>query len=88
MFRDELQTPLERAVFWTEYVLRHKNGVDHLRLGSRHLKAFEKALIDVYLVIFATFAIICILLLIAFAVTWKLLGRLLPSADASKMKLE
>ena len=32
--RDDIQTPLERAVFWTEYVIRHR-GAPHLRSPAR-----------------------------------------------------
>jgi len=32
IFSDQPQTPLERAVFWTEYVIRH-NGILNQRLG-------------------------------------------------------
>lgn len=45
-----METPLERAVYWTEYVLRH-NGTRHLQLSSRHLTWYQRNLIDVYLVL-------------------------------------
>ena len=48
--RDQPETPLERAVYWTEFVMRHK-GARHLRLGSRYLAPYQRALIDVYCVI-------------------------------------
>ncbi|XP_017083545.2 UDP-glucosyltransferase 2 [Drosophila eugracilis] len=36
LFRDQKDTALERAIWWTEYVLRHK-GAKHLRCASRDL---------------------------------------------------
>jgi len=51
VFRDPLQTPLERAVFWTELVIRHK-GADHWMLGSRDLSPLQQNLIDVYSILF------------------------------------
>lgn len=36
LYRDQKDTPLERAIWWTEYVLRHK-GAPHLRSASRDL---------------------------------------------------
>jgi len=36
LFRDQKETALERAIWWTEYVLRHK-GANHLRCASRDL---------------------------------------------------
>lgn len=47
LFRDQLQTPMERAVYWTEFILRHQ-GADHLRLGSVDLAPYQRALVDVY----------------------------------------
>merc|ERR1712136_242614 len=52
LMRDQPETPLERAVYWTEFVMRHK-GARHLRLGSRYLAPYQRALIDVYCVIAA-----------------------------------
>jgi glucuronosyltransferase len=49
LFHDQLQTPLERAVYWTEFVIRH--GTEQLKMGSRHLNSFQRNLIDVYLII-------------------------------------
>ena len=61
LLRDQPETPLERAVFWTEHVLRH-NGTRHLELGSRNLNFYQRALIDVYAIIIT----ICILPFILF----------------------
>ncbi|CAG2059353.1 unnamed protein product, partial [Timema podura] len=36
VFRNQPQTPMERAVFWTEYVLRH-NGAAHMRSSALDL---------------------------------------------------
>ncbi|XP_057374691.1 UDP-glycosyltransferase UGT4-like [Daphnia carinata] len=51
LLRDQMETPLERAAFWTEYVIRHNGSVDHLRLGSRELAPYQRSLIDVYLLL-------------------------------------
>ena len=51
LLRDQLETPLERAVFWTEHVLRHK-GTRHLQLGSKDLAPYQRALVDVYAILF------------------------------------
>ncbi|KAF4528002.1 UDP-glycosyltransferase-19 [Ephemera danica] len=44
-FRDELNDPLERAVFWTEYVLRHE-GAHHLRSAATRLYWFQYYMLD------------------------------------------
>ncbi|XP_071454655.1 UDP-glycosyltransferase UGT5-like [Hetaerina americana] len=52
VFRDQPQSPLERGVFWTEYILRH-GGAQHLRSPAVNLSWFEYYLLDVASVIFA-----------------------------------
>ncbi|CAB3371478.1 Hypothetical predicted protein [Cloeon dipterum] len=56
---DQPQTPLERAVFWTEYVLRH-NGAPHLRSAAVDLEWYQLHLLDVYafLIAFASIPLI------------------------------
>lgn len=50
LFKDQPMEPLEKAVYWTEYVLRHK-GALHLSNPSRHLTWYQRELFDVYLVL-------------------------------------
>jgi glucuronosyltransferase len=65
MFRDRPQTALETAIFWTEYVIRHK-GAPHLRSAAVHLPWYQYLLLDVqifliliavtsYLILYLTF---------------------------------
>ena len=51
IFHDQFQTPVERAIYWTEFTIR-QNGTQHLQMGSRDLRCYERALIDVYCVLF------------------------------------
>lgn len=51
LLRDQPETPLERAVFWTEYVLRNR-GASVLELASKDLSRLQRNLIDVYAVLF------------------------------------
>ncbi|XP_050693896.1 UDP-glucuronosyltransferase 2B14-like [Eriocheir sinensis] len=44
--RDQLTTPQERAVFWTEYVIRHR-GAPQLRCTATQLSWVEFLLLDV-----------------------------------------
>jgi glucuronosyltransferase len=46
IYRNQPQTPVERAVFWTEYVMRHK-GAAHLRSAARKLNYFQYRSMDV-----------------------------------------
>nr|CAH7753780.1 unnamed protein product [Callosobruchus chinensis] len=46
--RDQVQTPLERAVYWIEYSIRH-NGTHFLNLKSRDLPLFIANGLDIHL---------------------------------------
>ncbi|PNF21498.1 UDP-glucuronosyltransferase 2B19 [Cryptotermes secundus] len=61
VFRDQPQTPLDRAVYWTEYVIRHK-GAPHLRSAAADLSWYQYLLLDVILV-FATGALLVVLII-------------------------
>nr|XP_018904950.1 PREDICTED: UDP-glucuronosyltransferase 2B14-like [Bemisia tabaci] len=50
LFRDRPMTPLDTAIYWIEYVLRHK-GADHLRVASLDLAWYQYYLLDIYFVI-------------------------------------
>jgi hypothetical protein len=39
IFKDQPQKPLDAAIYWTEYVIRHRGAV-HLRSGAADLNAF------------------------------------------------
>ncbi|XP_046981238.1 UDP-glycosyltransferase UGT5-like [Schistocerca americana] len=59
-FRDQPESPLERAVFWTEYVLRHRGAV-HLQVAAHDLSWWQLALLDVVAAVFAVtvFSLFC-----------------------------
>ncbi|XP_069691990.1 UDP-glucosyltransferase 2-like [Periplaneta americana] len=48
LFKDQADSALDRAVFWTEYVIRHK-GAPHLRPASTELYWYQYLLLDVIL---------------------------------------
>ncbi|XP_059478485.1 UDP-glycosyltransferase UGT5-like [Neocloeon triangulifer] len=51
-YRDQPESPLDRAIFWTEYALRHK-GAKHLRSAAADLCWFQLNLWDVYFTLLA-----------------------------------
>ncbi|KAJ9601561.1 hypothetical protein L9F63_000304, partial [Diploptera punctata] len=72
IFRDQPLTPLEQAVFWTEYVIRHK-GAPHMRSASLDLIWYQYFLLDVIGVLVAAVAIfflIMFLIIRAIFRTW------------------
>ncbi|KAJ4431911.1 hypothetical protein ANN_20517 [Periplaneta americana] len=50
LVKDQPDDPLDRAVFWTEYVIRHK-GAEHLRPASTDLYWHQYLLLDVLMVL-------------------------------------
>lgn len=53
---DQPIKPLERAVFWIEFVMRHK-GAKHLRPAAHHLTWYQYHCLDVLAFLFACAAI-------------------------------
>ncbi|KAF4517413.1 UDP-glycosyltransferase-20 [Ephemera danica] len=62
--RDQPESPLERAVYWTEYVLRH-GGASHLRPGSHYLAWYQLYMLDVAaILVLVPLALVSVLLLV------------------------
>ncbi|XP_024215539.1 UDP-glycosyltransferase UGT4 [Halyomorpha halys] len=61
ILKDKPQTALELAVYWVEYVIRHK-GASHLKPGRQHLSLFEVLGLDI--IIFVLFLLSIIILAI------------------------
>lgn len=61
IFLDQNDKPLDRAVFWIEYVLRHKGAV-HLRSAARNLSYIQYFSLDV-IAVFVVIIIVDILIL-------------------------
>ncbi|XP_057380501.1 UDP-glycosyltransferase UGT5-like [Daphnia carinata] len=51
IMRDQLESPVERAIYWIEYVIRHQ-GAPHLRSAARELSFYQRGLLDVILFFF------------------------------------
>ncbi|KAH8369060.1 hypothetical protein KR009_005594 [Drosophila setifemur] len=68
VFRDQKETALERAIWWTEYVLRHK-GATHLRCSSRELNFVQFHSLDTWGLIVA----VALLIVLSFVIALKLL---------------
>jgi glucuronosyltransferase len=63
--KDQPQSPLETAVFWTEYVIRH-NGAPHMKSAAVNMPWWQVHLIDVYAAIFTV-------LFASLYIKWKLI---------------
>ena len=74
IFRAQPLTPLELAVYWTEYVIRHK-GATHLRSAVLDLAWYQYFLLDVIAVLaLATVSILLILFFVCRVILKKLFG--------------
>ena len=72
IIQDQPLTPLEQAVYWTEYVIRHK-GAPHLRSAVLDLTWYQNFLLDVIAVLaLAIVSILLILLLVCLVILKKL----------------
>ena len=68
VFRDQETHPLDRAIYWSEYVIRH-HGAKHLRPASLELSFVQYYLIDVTLVLILIISIPFLLLWIIFKIS-------------------
>ncbi|XP_069697674.1 UDP-glycosyltransferase UGT5-like isoform X2 [Periplaneta americana] len=74
IYRDQPLTPLEQAVFWTEYVIRHK-GAPHMRSAALDLAWYQYFLLDVMaFLVLAVGSVLLIVFLMLRAVFRKLCG--------------
>lgn len=56
--QDQPQTPMDKAIFWVEYVARHK-GAHFMQTSAQYLNFIEYNNLDIY----ATFAILLFLII-------------------------
>jgi glucuronosyltransferase len=74
IIRDQPLTPLQQAVYWTEYVIRHK-GAPRLRSAVLDLAWYQCFLLDVIAVLaLASVCILLILLIVCRVILKKLNG--------------
>ncbi|KAK8721971.1 hypothetical protein OTU49_012402, partial [Cherax quadricarinatus] len=59
--RDTLMTPRELAVFWTEYVIRHR-GAPQLRSPAAQLSWVEFLMLDVIFLLYLVIFVLCLAL--------------------------
>jgi UDP-glucoronosyl and UDP-glucosyl transferase len=84
VYLDQPEQPLERAVFWTEYILRHK-GAPHMRSAALDLAWYQVQLLDVY-------AFLAFIIFLSSFTTCKVISLLCcrrkkPAAASSKKKI-
>ncbi|KAJ8733172.1 hypothetical protein PYW08_001470 [Mythimna loreyi] len=85
LIQDAPQTPLERAVWWTEYVLRH-GGAKHLRSPSANISWWEYLELDLVLTLLAAFLIALTLIIVVLRFVYKFVFRILKGENNVKVK--
>ena len=68
--QDEPMPPLERAVWWTEHVLRH-GGARHLRAPAANMSWAQYLDIELILTISSVLSIVVTVLLLSIYLVWK-----------------
>ncbi|XP_069671922.1 UDP-glucosyltransferase 2-like [Periplaneta americana] len=81
-FRDRPQSALETAVYWTEYVIRHR-GAPHMRSAALDLPLYQYLLLDVIAVIGLT---VIITLFVLYVILLKVV-RYIYKSESFKLKL-
>ncbi|XP_049787775.1 UDP-glucosyltransferase 2-like [Schistocerca cancellata] len=84
VFRDRPRPPLEEAVYWVEYVIRHR-GAPHLRSAAVDLAWYQYLLLDVAALILAT--VLLALASVYAGLRW-ILGPLLAGNRAQRKKIK
>ncbi|XP_049305186.1 UDP-glucosyltransferase 2 isoform X1 [Bactrocera dorsalis] len=81
-FHDRPMNPLDTAIYWTEYVLRHK-GAPQLRVAARHLNFLQRHSVDTMAVLFGIPLLLAIFL---FYGVFQVLAALFSSNDNAHKK--
>lgn len=80
LFQDRESSPLDTAVFWVEYVIRHK-GASHLQSPVPHMSWHQYLLLDVIIVL--KLALIVFIIILYFIV--KIIIKLVCKSNTSKV---
>lgn len=72
LYKDRPEHPLDKAVWWVEYVLRH-NGARHMQSEAVHLNWFQYHSLDVYGVLLAVTAAVMYGVKWSVVFVWRLL---------------
>nr|CAD7608431.1 unnamed protein product [Timema genevievae] len=77
LLNDQPQTAMERAIWWTDYVLRHK-GATHLRTAAVDMPWYQFLLLDVIAFIFLISITVLIIVFVAVRAVYKAFQRHTP----------
>lgn len=70
LFHDRPMSPMETAVYWVEYVIRHK-GADHLKNAGAKLPLYKYLMVDVLVFVLLIVSLSCKII----KIVWNKLSR-------------
>ena len=82
LFLDQSESPVDRAVWWVEYIMRH-DGAPFLRPKSLELSWYQYSLIDVLILILS---FLCVIIVISINCICKLKKKLFGPATKTKVQ--
>ncbi|XP_066994908.2 UDP-glycosyltransferase UGT5 [Anabrus simplex] len=87
IYRDQPESPMERAVYWVEYIHRHR-GAPHLRSAALDLAWYQYFLLDVMAVILAVVISVVLFIYVVIKTVIRMLKSMLakPSRQTKKKK--
>ncbi|XP_072948769.1 UDP-glycosyltransferase UGT5-like [Epargyreus clarus] len=85
-FKDRPMTPLDTAMFWIEYVLRHKDA-DFMKSPARDMSWFRYFMLDLYTVVITIIIVLAILVIIGIRLI-KLISEYLMKTQQLCMKIK
>lgn len=83
LYKDQPQTPLERGVFWVEYVLRN-GGAHHLNLPTRDMSFLQTGNLDVIIFLIVSISVVILILL---KLTFGIIKYFKKSTECGRRKL-
>ncbi|XP_068918277.1 UDP-glucosyltransferase 2-like isoform X1 [Tenebrio molitor] len=85
LYNDEAMTGLEKAIWWTEYVIRHK-GAKHLRSPAIDLPLYQYYLVDVISFLGGIVIFILFILIITLKIIFKIIFKIKKYLFRSNVK--
>ncbi len=86
IFKDRPMKPADTALYWTEYVLRHKGDLSHLRPASYNLTWYERRQLDVWAVLISAALLLLVTLMYLLSCCIKLACKFLCSSKSNEKK--
>ncbi|XP_049793134.1 UDP-glycosyltransferase UGT5-like isoform X1 [Schistocerca nitens] len=85
LFWDRPESPVETAVYWTEYVLRHR-GAPHLRSAALHLSWYQYLLLDVAALLLSGALLVLTIAVVAVRTLYRLITARTSASHQQKKK--